>query len=141
LWAVSRVAIDETAARRGHNHITLFVDIDQTCVVFVIEGKGAETVAASATDLAAHSDDPKAVAEVCIDRGPGFIKDTVDSLPKAAVIFDKFHAVKIINEVVDQVRRTERRVHKLLARTCYRGSSDQPVLESCVFRRSAPRRL
>jgi transposase len=119
LSAVTRVAIDETAARRGHNYVTLFVDIDQARVVFATEGKDAETVAAFADDLTARGGDPTAVAEVCIDMSPGFIKGTADSLPNAALTFDKFHAVKIINDAVDQVRRAERRVHKLLAGTRY----------------------
>jgi transposase len=119
LSAVSRVAIDETAARRGHNYITLFVDLEQARVVFATGGKDAETVAAFADDLAAHGGDPEAVAEVCIDMSPGFIKGIADSLPNAAVTFDKFHAVKIVNDAVDQVRRVERRVHKLLAGTRY----------------------
>ena len=119
LSAVTRVAIDETAARRGHNYITLFVDIDQARVVFATEGKDAATVAAFADDLTAHGGDPDAVAEVCIDMSPAFIKGTADSLPKAAVTFDKFHAVKIINDAVDQVRRVERKVHSLLAGTRY----------------------
>lgn len=119
LSTVNRVAIDETAARRGHNYITLFVDIDQARVVFATEGKDAETVAAFADDLTIHRGRPDAIAEVCIDMSPGFIKDVADSLPEAAVTFDKFHAVKIVNEAVDQVRRTEREVHKLLAGTRY----------------------
>jgi hypothetical protein len=36
---VTRVAIDETAARRGHASITLFVDIEQARVLFATEGK------------------------------------------------------------------------------------------------------
>jgi len=119
LSAVTRVAIDETAARRGHNYITLFVDIDQARVVFATEGKDATTVAAFADDLAAHGGDPSAVAEVCIDMSPAFIKGTADSLPNAAVTFDKFHAVKIVNQAVDQVRRAERKDHTLLAGTRY----------------------
>jgi transposase len=119
LSAVTRVAIDETAARRGHNYITLFVDIDQARVVFATEGKDAATVAAFADDLTAHDGDPGAVAEVCIDMSPAFIKGTADSLPKAAVTFDRFHAVKIVNEAVDQVRRAERKDHTLLAGTRY----------------------
>ena len=113
------MAVDETAARRGHHYITLFVDIDQARVVFATEGKDAETVAAFADDLAAHSGDPDAVAEVCIDMSPAFIKGTADSLPMAEVTFDKFHAVKLINDAVDQVRRAERKVHTLLAGTRY----------------------
>ena len=72
--AVTRVAIDETAARRGHDYITLFVDIDQARVVFATDGKDAETVAAFADDLAEHGGDPDAVDEVCIDMSPAFIK-------------------------------------------------------------------
>src|SRR5208283_839053 len=116
---VTRVAIDETAARRGHNYITLFVDIDQARVLFATEGRDAETVAAFADDLTAHGGDPDQVCEVCIDMSPAFIKGTADSLPNAAVTFDRFHAVKIVNDAVDQVRRAERKAHVLLKGTRY----------------------
>jgi transposase len=119
LSAVTRVAIDETSARRGHNYITLFVDIDRARVVFTTEGKDAETVAVFAGDLTAHGGDPEAVAEVCIDMSPAFIKGTAEHLPGAAVTFDKFHAVKIINDAVDRVRRAEQKAQKLLTGTRY----------------------
>ncbi len=119
LSSVRRVAIDETAARRGHNDITLFMDIDQPRELFATDGKDAGTIAGFADDLTAHGGEPDAIPKVCIDMSPGFIKGVADSLPKAAVTFDKFHAVKIVNEAVDQVRRAERKVHKLLAGTRY----------------------
>ena len=84
---------------------------------------------------------------------PGSIKGVADSLPKAAVTFDKFHAVKIVNEAVDQMRRTERKVHKLLAgtrrdiwlpaiqRTCPIGSAPYWTACRCVISRpDAPTR-
>ena len=49
--AVKRVCIDETAAKRGHDYVSLFVDIDQRRVLFVTEGRGADTVAEFADDL------------------------------------------------------------------------------------------
>ena len=116
---VTRVAIDETAARRGHDYITLFVDIDQARVVFATDGKDAETVAAFADDLTAHGGDPDAIDEVCIDMSPAFIKGTAESLPKAAVTFDKFHAVKIVNDAVDRVRRAEQKSQTVLRGTRY----------------------
>ena len=116
---VTRVAIDETAARRGHDYITLFVDIDQARVVFATEGKDAETIAAFADDLAAHGGAPDAIAEVCIDMSPAFIKGIAENLPNAAITFDKFHAVKIINDAVDQVRRAEQKDQSLLRGTRY----------------------
>ena len=39
---VTQIAIDETAARRGHDYITLFVDIDRARVLFATEGRDAE---------------------------------------------------------------------------------------------------
>ena len=117
--AVTRVACDETAARRGHDYITLFVDLDRARVLFATEGKDAGTVAALAADFAAHGGDPGAVAEVCIDMSPAFIKGTADHLPNAAITFDKFHAVKIINDAVDRVRRAEQKAHGQLTGTRY----------------------
>lgn len=116
---VSRVAIAETAARRGHDYITLFVDIDQARVLFATEGKDAATVAAFAEDLAAHGGNPAAIEAVCIDMSPAFIKGVAESLPEAVVTFDKFHAVKIINDAVDEVRREEQKSRPELKRTRY----------------------
>jgi transposase len=116
---VTQVAIDETAARRGHDYITLFVDIDHARVLFATEGKDANTVAAFADDLTAHGGDPQAIEEVCIDMSPAFIKGVTESLPNAAITFDKFHAVKIINDAVDQVRRAEQKLQSLLRGTRY----------------------
>ena len=116
---VTRIAVDETAAQRGHNYITLCVDIDQARVLFATEGKDANTIAAFADDLAAHRGDPEAITEVCIDMSPAFIKGVGESLPNAAITFDKFHAVKIINEAVDEVRRAEQKGQSLLRGTRY----------------------
>jgi transposase len=116
---VTRVAIDETAARRGHDYITLFVDIDEARVVFATEGKDAATVVAFTADLTAHGGDPDQVSEVCIDMSPAFIKGVAESLPNAEVTFDKFHAVKIINEAVDEVRRAEQKAQSILKGTRY----------------------
>jgi transposase len=116
---VTRVAIDETAAQRGHNYITLCVDIDQARVLFATDGRDASTIAAFADDLAIHGGDPDAIAEVCIDMSPAFIKGVGDSLPNAAITFDKFHAVKIVNEAVDAVRRAEQKGQSALRGTRY----------------------
>ena len=47
--------------------------------------------------------------EVCIGMSPVFNKETAAYLPKANITFDKFHAVKIVNDAVDQVRRAEQK--------------------------------
>lgn len=109
--AVERIGIDETSSRRGHNYISLFVDLDVPRVLFATEGKDASTVARFAEDLNAHDGDPASITEVCMDMSPAFIKGTRESLPEASVTFDKFHVTKIIGDAVDKTRREERAGH------------------------------
>jgi transposase len=116
---VTSVAFDETASRRGHNYVSLFVDLVRRRVLFVAEGKDAGTVDAFAKDLAAHGGTPEAVAEVCIDMSQAFIAGTAESLPNAQITFDKFHVVKLINEAVDAVRRSEQKSRNELKRSRY----------------------
>ena len=116
---VTSIAFDETASRRGHNYVSLFVDLVRRRVLFVAEGKDAGTVDAFAADLAAHGGNPEAVAEVCIDMSPAFIAGIAQSLTNAQVTFDKFHLVKLINEAVDAVRRAEQKSHAELNKSRY----------------------
>ncbi len=48
--SVTQVGIDETAARRGQNYGSLFVDLERRKVLFVAPGKDAATVSAFAQD-------------------------------------------------------------------------------------------
>jgi transposase len=107
LGALKRVCIDETAAKRGHNYITLFVDIDARKVVFIAEGRGAGTVAQFADWVDAHNSDASRIKEVCIDMSGAYIAGVTENLTEAEITFDKFHVMKLIGEAVDKVRRIE----------------------------------
>jgi transposase len=102
-----RVAIDETAAKRGQDYISLFVDMDARKVVFVTEGNDAETVARFADHVDDHNSDASRIKEVCSDMSGAYIKGVTENLTEAEITFDKFHAVKLVNDAVDQVRRAE----------------------------------
>jgi hypothetical protein len=85
---------------------TGFTLLFEALLMSLVAAMPVNTVAAFAADLTAHGGDPNAVTEVCIDMSPGFINGIADSLPKAAVTFDKLHAVKIVNQAVDQESMT-----------------------------------
>ena len=116
---VTQVGIDETAARRGHDYVSLFVDMQARQVLFVTPGKDSATVAAFAEDLQAHKGDPGAITEASIDMSPAFIKGVTGQLPNASITFDKFHVTKMVNEAVDEVRRLERKDHPELSGSRY----------------------
>src|SRR5208337_3754356 len=54
LSRVRRIAADETSARRGHDYISLFVDMARRKVIYVADGKDAATVKEFADFLEAH---------------------------------------------------------------------------------------
>ena len=119
LSRMTAVGMDETAMRRGHDYITLFVDMNGRRTVHVAEGRGSETVREFATALAGHGGDPGAITDVSCDMSPAFIKGVSETLPNAQVTFDKFHLLKVINEAVDQVRREETFTEPLLRNSRY----------------------
>jgi len=116
---VSKVGLDETSAKRGHDYVTLFVDLMLRRVLFVTPGKDAATVEAFVKDLLAHGGSPDSITEVCQDMSAAFTAGVTTHLPNASITYDKFHVVKIINDAVDQVRRAEQKDRPELKKTRY----------------------
>lgn len=119
LSELRRVCIDETAARRGHDYISLFVDIDTRRVVFVTDGRDAKTVERFADHVDAHNSDASRIKEVCIDMSGAFISGVTENLTEAEITFDKFHVMKLIGDAVDKTRRAERKAHPELKGSRY----------------------
>jgi transposase len=104
------LGFDETSTKKGHNYVTLAVDMDKRRVLFATKGKGADTIEKSVEYLESKGVDIKEVKNVCIDMSPAFISGCEKHLPDAAVTFDKFHIVKEINKALDEVRKAQRRI-------------------------------
>jgi transposase len=109
LSEVRHVGVDETASKRGHNYISLFVDLEGPRVLFATEGRDAGTVAAFRADLEARGGKAEQIEEFCLDMSPAYLKGIAESFPQARITFDKFHVMKLLNDAVDQVRREEQR--------------------------------
>jgi transposase len=104
---VTRVGLDETATKRGHHYITKFVDLDASRVLFVCQGKGADTLEEFKRDLVAHGGDPEKVTTISCDMSPAFLSGAAQRFPKARVVLDRFHLMKMVSEAVDATRREE----------------------------------
>lgn len=106
---VKRLAADETSRAKGHDYVSLFADADERRVIFVAEGRSADTVEAFAEDLAVHGGNPEAIESVSIDMSPAFIKGVTEHLPNARITFDKFHVISHASTAVDRTRRIEQK--------------------------------
>jgi len=116
---VNTVGIDETSIARGHEYISLFVDLQKRKTMFISEGKDNKTVANFSEDLIEHNAKATQIKEVSCDMSPAFIKGVTEQLPNAKITFDKFHILKIINSGVDKVRRAEAVDNPLLKNSRY----------------------
>ncbi len=116
---VCKVGMDETSSKRGHNYITVFVDMDKSKVLFATPGKDAATVTAFKGDLEAHGGDVGNITQTCCDMSPAYIRGIEDTFKDAAITFDKFHILKLINEGLDEVRRMEQKERPELKKTRY----------------------
>ncbi len=114
---VCKVGMDETSSKRGHNYITLFVDMDRSKVLFAAPGKDAATVTAFKDDLQAHGDDAENIKQDCCDMSAAYIRGIEDTFENAAITFDRFHILKVINEALDEVRRMEQKTRPELKKS------------------------
>jgi len=116
---VTAVGMDETSRTKGHDYITLFVDMLKGKTIHVAKGKDHKTVEDFAEMLTDHDGTPDQVTQASCDMSPAFIKGVQEFLPSASITFDKFHIMKIINEAVDQVRREEISLQPILKNSRY----------------------
>ncbi|CAO0820353.1 hypothetical protein DFAR_1540004 [Desulfarculales bacterium] len=90
LGGVKAVALDATVSKRGHNYVTVFVDLDrkQKPVIFVTPGKGKGCLVLFSHFLREHGDDHNNIAEVVCDMSPVFLAAIGESFPGANVTGD-----------------------------------------------------
>jgi transposase len=99
---LKRLAIDEISIRKGHVYITLVLDLESGAVVFVGDGKGADALNPFWKRLKASHAKVEAVA---MDLSAAYRLAVTTHLPEAAIVFDWFHIVKLLNDKLTALRR------------------------------------
>lgn len=107
----TKLGLDETSRRKGHNYITVAMDIDERRVIHVTEGKDRAAVKAVKDYLESKSINVMKVKHASMDMSPSFISGAHEYFPNAEIHYDRFHVVKMLNEAMDKVRQLERREH------------------------------
>jgi transposase len=96
------IAIDEIAIAKGHRYLTVVLDLDSGAVVFVGDGKGAKALQPFWKRLRGSKAKIEAVA---MDMSPAYREAVSTHLPKAKIVFDRFHVMKLFNEKLSDLRR------------------------------------
>lgn len=99
---VRHIAIDEICIGHGHRYLTLVMDLKTGAILFVGQGKKAESLAPFWRRLRAARARIEAVA---MDLSPAFLAAVEAHLPNATIVHDRFHIVKLMNDKLSQLRR------------------------------------
>lgn len=102
LKALNRIAIDEISIGRGHRYLTVVLDLHSGAVVFVGQGKGANALEPFWKRLKSSRARIDAVA---MDMSQAYIAAVTSNLPRATIVFDHFHVIKLMNEKLTELRR------------------------------------
>jgi len=102
LKPLRQIAIDEISIGHGHRYLTVVLDLLSGRVVFVGEGKGAEALTPFWKRLKRAR---PAIEAVAMDMSAAYIGAVATHLPKAVVVFDHFHIIKLYQDKLSALRR------------------------------------
>jgi transposase len=97
-----QIAIDEIAVAKGHRYVTVVLNLESGAVVFVGDGKGADALKPFWKRLRGSKAKIEAVA---MDMSPAYREAVSTHLPKATIVFDHFHVIKLFNDKLSDLRR------------------------------------
>ena len=108
LKGVRRIGIDEVyvfhGERGGRQFVTVVRDLDTGRVLNVSRGKGEDALKMFASRLR-RSGVAAEIECVTMDMANAFANFAEHNLPNALVVFDHFHVVKMVNDIINKIRR------------------------------------
>lgn len=122
------LGIDETSSKKGHEYVTVAVDMEERRVIHVTEGKDIAAVSAVKDYLASKEISAKDVEHISMDMSPSFISGAMKFFPESEIHFDRFHIVKLLHEAMNKVRQSERKEHDELKGHKYTFLKDKEKL-------------
>ncbi len=86
------LGVDEVARAKGHDYLTIVHDLDSGDLLWVTEGR----TKAGLLDFLDRLDEDVAqgIAAVAMDMWSAFAYAVAESLPRAEIVFDRFHVMQ-----------------------------------------------
>jgi transposase len=114
------IAIDEISIGRGHRYLTLVLDLETGRVVFLGDGKAGDALKPFWKRLRPSRAKIEAVA---MDMSAAYRGAVTKYLPKAKIVFDRFHVAQLFNEKLSELRRAlHREATEVLQKDVLKGT-------------------
>jgi transposase len=109
LEGIRYLGVDEVARAKGQSYFTLVYDLSPGAnygrILWVKEGRDSAVLLEFFDSLSQECAD--GIEAVALDMGPAYIAAVRESLPKVAIVFDRFHVMQMFSKVIRDCRRAE----------------------------------
>jgi transposase len=119
LHKVRYIGIDEFSIKKGHHYMTVVTDLHSGRILHAVEGKGKDDIRPFLETLARKG---KRLQAVAMDMSSAYYHAVRESLPRADIVFDRFHIMALINQGIDDLRREQQRELDQLGQETLKGN-------------------
>lgn len=98
------IGVDEFSIRKGHEYMTIFINLETGEIIHAVEGKSIESVTSFMLQLKENAKQLRAIA---MDMNAAYASATRQFLPHVDIVFDRFHVVALLNTTIDEIRRNQ----------------------------------
>ena len=116
LTGIRYLGVDEVARAKGQSYFTLVYDLSAGAgygrILWVKEGRESAVLIEFLDALSQEC--AEGIEAVALDMGPAYIAAVRESLPDAAIVFDRFHVMQMFSKVIRDCRRAEFKAAKTL---------------------------
>ena len=116
LTGIRYLGVDEVARAKGQSYFTLVYDLSPGAnygrILWVKEGRESAVLLEFLDALSQEC--AEGIKAVALDMGPAYIAAVKESLPSAAIVFDRFHVMQMFGKVIRDCRRAEFKAAKTL---------------------------
>lgn len=133
------IGIDEVSRAKGQRYLTLVYDLARGRLVWIGENRDAATMERFFEWLGKRR--ARSIWVVCCDMWAIYLDAIRLHLPKAQVVFDRFHIVQHLNRAVDEVRRQTWRALSGRAKTAFKRTRWLWLKNPWNLKRDEERRL
>ncbi len=112
------LSIDEKSFKKGHKYITVLSHPRSGCVLEVEEDRTKESCK-RLLNKSLTTEQQQNVNTISMDMWKAFINTAKEMLTNAAIVHDRFHLIKYLNDAIDKVRRREVKQHEELKNSRY----------------------
>jgi len=109
-----KVGVDETSTKKGHDYITLFVNLENGQILDIQDGKSSEAVKKYSEELHILGKAPQTVEEFSLDMSPAFTSGVKQYFSTARMTYDRFHVVQLVNRYFKPLWKSDKTDKPLL---------------------------